>query len=279
MSDAAHLAADLIKVLEPVSVFERVIGDPDLWQNEVLTGTADALLNCSRQSGKSTTVAAAAVDLCNRRPGSLALLMSPSLRQSGEIYRKAADFNRRAGWVPVVNESALRFELSNGSRLISLPGTEKTVRGFSAVDFLAVDEAARVDVALYRAITPMLAVSGGRLLALSTPWGSRGWWFDEWVKGEGWERFKVPATDCPRIPADFLERERRRLPSWFFNQEYFCEFSDAVDAVFRSTDIDAAITPDLAPLWGAVGGGVVPDASDDDDDPLRPLWADEEVTP
>ena len=56
----------------------------------------------------------------------------------------------------------------------ALLGTEKTIRGFSGAVLLIVDEAARVDDALYYALKPMLAVSGGSLLMLSTPYGLRG---------------------------------------------------------------------------------------------------------
>jgi len=267
---AAMLASDLANALNPASVFNQTVGKPDPWQAEVLTGPgADVLLNCSRQSGKSATVAALAVDLVNRKPGSLALLLSPSLRQSGELFRKAGEQQHQAGWQPVVAESALRFELGNGSRLVSLPGTEKTVRGFSAVDLLAIDEAARVDVELYRAVRPMLAVSGGRMLALSTPFGCRGWFYDEWVNGgDAWVRHCVPATDCPRISAEFLAAEKRRMPHWFFAQEYECSFEDSVDAVFRSVDIEAAITGDLVPLWTPRPMT----EPDDDNEPLVPLW-------
>lgn len=65
-------------------------------------------------------------------------------------------------------------------RIISLPGSQDTVRGFSGVRLLIVDETARVANDLYPAVRPMLAVSSGRLLALSTPFGTRGWWYDAW---------------------------------------------------------------------------------------------------
>jgi hypothetical protein len=44
---------------------------------------------------------------------------------------------------------------------------------------LVIDEASRVDDTLYLAVRPLLAVSGGRLVALSTPFGKRGWFHDE----------------------------------------------------------------------------------------------------
>lgn len=81
---------------------------------------------------------------------------------------------------------------------------------------LLADEASRIPDALYHAVTPMLAVSGGRLIALSTPYGQRGWWHEAWTAGEGWERIKITARDCPRIPAVWLEEERRSMPRWVY---------------------------------------------------------------
>ncbi len=99
------------------------------------------------------------------------------------------------------------MQLTNGSRIEALPGTEKTIRGFSGVDLLVLDEAARVDDELYFAVRPMLAISGGALMMLTTPHGKRGVFYEEWTGGAGWERYEVPAAECPRIPEAFLEEE------------------------------------------------------------------------
>jgi hypothetical protein len=144
-------------------------------------------------------------------------------------------------------ESALQIELSNGSRIVALPGGKEgaTIRGFSSVALLIIDEAARVPDALYASVRPMLAVSGGRLLALSTPWGRRGWWSDAWHSDAAWERYQVPATDCPRIDAEFLEDERRTLGDFWWRQEYMCEFLDPIEGAFSSEDIKAAMEEDF----------------------------------
>ena len=91
----------------------------------------------------------------------------------------------------------------------------------------------------------MLAVSRGRLIAPSTPFGTRGWWYDAWRSGEPFERYAVPATDCPRISGEFLAEERRTLGEWWFDQEYLCRFLDAQSAAFRSEDIDAAFSEEI----------------------------------
>jgi len=247
------IAADLATALDPVLLAQRAGITPDPWQAEVLRSHASRmLLNCSRQSGKSTTTGVLAVHTALYEPGALVLLLSPSLRQSQELFKKCLDTYRVAGRpVPADAESALRLELANGSRIVSLPGTEVSVRGFSAVRLLIIDEAARVDDALYTSVRPMLAVGAGRLVAMSTPFGKRGWWHREWTEGgEGWQRVEVPANMCPRIPATFLDEERRALGPWWFRQEYLCEFSDTTDSLFGSDEVRAAITSDITPLFG-----------------------------
>ena len=248
------LAGDLVLALDPVEWARSVGFDVDPMQAAVLQSTARAmLLNWCRQSGKSTTTAALALHQATYRPGTLALLLSPSLRQSAELFRKVAGlYGAMSEPVPTEAESALRLELTNGSRIVSLPGTEHTVRGYSGVDLLVVDEASRVLDSLYYSIRPMLAVSGGRLIALSTPWGKRGWWFENWTSGDGWERTVYTAEDCPRISGDFLEQERRSMPAAWFSQEYRCEFAEDSGAVFRTEDVAQALDNEEKPLFAEV---------------------------
>lgn len=243
------LAADLATALDPVRLAESAGITPDGWQADVLRSRADrVLLNCSRQSGKSTTTGILAVHTALYEPGALVLMLSPSLRQSSELFRKASDVYRDLGRpVPAEAQSALRLELENGSRIVSLPGKEHTVRGFSGVRLLVIDEAARVPTDLYMAVRPMLAVSGGRLMALSTPFGTRGWWYEAWRGPDPWERYEVPATDCPRISAEFLDEERRTLGDWWFRQEYLCEFMDAETQAFTRAEIEAAFSAEVDP--------------------------------
>jgi len=243
------LASDLALALDPVLLARRAGIEPDPWQAEVLRSAAPRrLLNCSRQSGKSTV---AAVHAALYEPGSLVLLLSPALRQSGELFRKVLDIYRALDHAePPAAESALRLELENGSRIVALPGKEGTIRGYSGVRRLLIDEASRVPDELYRSVRPMLAVSGGDLDAMSTPFGTRGWWFEAWRSEEPWERVEIPATMVPRISPAFLDEERRSMGAWWFNQEYLCQFEDAEDAVFRYDDIIAALSPVVAPLYG-----------------------------
>jgi hypothetical protein len=178
------------------------------------------------------------------------LILSPSQRQSVETFRKVTAAYAALGQpVSVEAESVLRLELGNGSRVIALPGREQTIRGISGVRLLIVDEAARVPDALYYAVRPMLAVSGGRLIAMSTPAGKRGWWYEEWANGPHWERVEVHADQCPRIPASFLAEERDTLPQWVYEQEYGGVFHDPEGSAFSYDAIAAAFAETIPPLW------------------------------
>ena len=55
----------------------------------------------------------------------------------------------------------------------------------------------------------------------------------------------MPATAIARIPASFLEQERRALPQRIYAAEYCCQFTEAADAVFAYDDVQAALTPGL----------------------------------
>jgi hypothetical protein len=242
------LRDSLVLALDPVTFAESLGFKPDAWQSNCLRwdgqhGRPQALWNCARQSGKSTIAALKAVHRAVFHPRSLILLVSPSLRQSSELFRKVGEWFERMDDKPELPEdNRLSCVLVNGSRIVSLPSSEATIRGFSAVDLVIFDEAARVDDDLYRSVRPMLAVSRGKLIAMSTPFGKRGWWFEAWQNGgETWQRVSVPATDNPRITREFLDSEQAAIGEWWFRQEYLCEFSDAIDNVFRDADVQAAI--------------------------------------
>jgi hypothetical protein len=77
--------------------------------------------------------------------------------------------------------------------------------------------------------------------------------YEEWTSGREWERYEVPAVECPRIPRAFLEEERRALPARIYRQEYECSFEETEDQVFSYEDVSAAISSEVAPLFTSGG--------------------------
>ncbi len=230
----------------------RLKFEPDERQSEVLRSEAkQGILNCTRQWGKSTIAAAKAVHRAYTRPKSLVLVASPTDRQSGELVRKAADMLAMLGIRPRGDgDNGTSLLLPNGSRIVGLPGVEGTVRGFSAVSLLLIDEASRVEDAMYKALRPMLAVGQGDLWLMSTPCGKRGFFYECWEHGaaEEWFRVSVTAPECGRIPGAFLEKERGEIGPQWFAQEYMGEFVDNGTAVFGRDLVERAIDDSFGPL-------------------------------
>jgi tRNA(Met) C34 N-acetyltransferase TmcA len=158
---------------------------PDEKQLEVLLSRSRRLLlNCSRQWGKSTTAAWKAAHRAVYQARALVVLVSPTERQTGELFRKTGEALAAMGFERKGDGThGLSWVLPNGSRILGVPGTEATVRGYSAANLVIVDEAARVEDELYRSLRPMLAVSNGDLILLSTPFGERGFFWREWAEG------------------------------------------------------------------------------------------------
>jgi hypothetical protein len=256
MLSSSHLGSNLALALDPVALARQLGLTPDAWQAELLrTDARQRILLCCRQAGKSTVSALLALHTALYRPPALVLLLSPSLRQSQELYRKVrSDYRALGDAAPgVLEETALRMELANGSRIVSLPGKESTVRGFSGTSLLIVDEASRVSDALYHAVRPMLAVSGGQLVLLSTPFGKRGFFWHEWAEGGAdWHRVMITANECPRIDPAWLARERAAIGDWWFRQEYLCEFVDTADQVFGMEVVLRALSSEVQPLFERV---------------------------
>lgn len=235
----------------PVKLAEEVGIELDGWQGEYLECPSNRrLLNCTRQGGKSTVSSLDGLHDALSVPGALVLIIAPSERQSLETFRKVADlYNRLGHSVPADSERKLGMELLNGSRIEGLPGSEKTIRGFSAPRRVIMDEASRIDDVTFTAVTPMLAVSGGSLDLLSTPAGKRGFFYNAATSGS-WSRWTVPATEVPRITPEFLEEQRRLMGERWFRQEFLCEFLDTDDAVFATDLIEQASGHEVSDTGG-----------------------------
>lgn len=245
------LANDLAAALDPVVFAQRAGITPEPWQAAVLRSSArHRILCCSRQAGKSTVSAVAAVHQALYQPNSLILLLAPVGRQAKELLGKV-----RGVYAGVQSEmgteadNQVTLEFANGSRIVVIPDKEGNVRGFSAVDLLIVDEAAWVLDSTYQATRPMLAVSQGKVMLLSTPNGKRGFYHFEWTEGTDWHRSMITVFDVPHIAPSWIEAERTKIPASVFDGEYMCVFGELEDAVFHHEDIHAAISDDVKPLF------------------------------
>ncbi len=242
---------DMAYSLDPVLWAREVLGyHPDPWQADLLRSRSrKIILNCSRQSGKSTTCAALGLHESIYRRPSFGLVIAPSQDQSAELMMKFDEF-RGAVELPsdyLSTDTKLAVKFANGNRFVARPGSEKTARSFSAVTLLLEDEAARVSDALYNSVRPMLAVSNGRHILMSTPFGKQNHFFKIWDQERDiWQWFEIPAEQCPRITKEFLEEEKRTNP--WFEQEYHCKIMDTEGSIFSSDLFRSLANPSVSAM-------------------------------
>lgn len=187
------------------------------------------ILNCARQWGKSTLAAVAVLHHALYTRDALVILAAPSLRQSAELLRKITALAQRLGLKPKSDGINRHSAVIQGSRIIAIPGTADTIRGFTRVTLLVIDEAAMVRDDLYDAVRPMLTQNQGSIWLLSTPNGQQGFYHREHVFGdEAWLRVLAPADQSPRFTPEQLAAERLALGESKFAQEFLCQFT-AID--------------------------------------------------
>jgi len=238
--------------LDPAEMFTDLVGDPDPWQREALrsyaAGTKRMLWLASRQAGKSSVASILGLWTALYKPGSLVLMVSPSLPQSQELFRKSVQGYRDLGQpVGVEASSALRLEMSNRSRIVALPGSSTTTVGYTS-DLVLLDEAVRTSSELVESVLPTVAVSGGSVVALSSAGPAVGWFHQLWT-GEDtglWQRFKATADDVPRITEDIIQEALLTRGSRYVDREFFCTWSADDDAFLPPDMVDSIFAREVA---------------------------------
>ncbi len=242
----------LAEALDPAAFARRrgFVAEP--WQARLLrTEAARVVVPCGRQVGKTQTTSYKGLNVALTNPGRDVLIISPTQRQSVEMLLRIKSIYRgmrQVGKLTKDNDSEIG--LPNGSRVVSLPGTEGTVRGFANVRLLIIDEAARVGDDVFASVLPMVG-SDGQIMALSTPWGQRGWFYalaDE-APGNGWEKHHISVYESGQWSPERIAEVRASVGSFVFASDYEAQFTDTTDQLFRTEDVKRAFTDDVQPLF------------------------------
>jgi hypothetical protein len=249
---AASFLLGLAAELDPALLFGSAgLDPPEPWQCRVIRSIAKRLaVLCPRQVGKTTTVAAYALNCALHKPNFIVLIVSPSERQSDLLLERAIDIFVALQHKPTGGRKVTRrLELQNGSRIISLPGNEKTIRGLSA-DLIVIDEAARVPDELFSTVVPMVAAREGRIVALSTPFGKRGFFYKACTGLHSrWSVVKIKAEESRRLSVESLDEARQTLDPHWYRQEFECEFLGDSTLYFPPELIEAAIDENIEPFY------------------------------
>lgn len=220
------LAAQLGGWLTARELFIHAVGEePMAWQEGYLRETRDTVVLKGRQVGASTAGSVIAIRRARYWPGSLVAIVSPSLKQSTEVKERSKSGLLALG-EHLVKDSSSIIELRNRSRIMSLPGSSKSVRGWSA-DLLIIDEAAFLDDETFVAARATTAATGGRTIVQSTPMGPFGPFYELWTdESQGWAKYRVRSDEVSSIDPSFLARERATMTPEKYTQEYEADFTN-----------------------------------------------------
>jgi len=260
-----YLADPVIRVNETFNLGFKL----DPIQEQIIRDQSPRIIvNCSRQWGKTTTVAAKAAAEAVSEKG-LYLVIAPTERQAKELFRRCLDYTAAAfPDMQYEERNKTSMELANGSRIIALPAKGENIRGYPNPTLVIIDEAAFVKDEDYRACRPFLS-HGGKLILLSTPFGKRGFFYEIWrSQDKRWHRYTVAATDCHHITKEFLDEERVAIGPWWYQQEYECQFLDNISGYFDMDAVRDALENNISPLFAQSKDG----EGDCITDELKPLF-------
>lgn len=235
-------------------------------------GFGTGLFLTGRRSGKSrisSIIAAyeAAIvpigDRLSRGEKGLVPIISPTKAQSRVIRSYCeAIFETPLLKAEVVRSTPTSIELRNGNRIEILAGDYKTIRGYTLlaavvdeVAFFGMEESfsARSDTELMRAIKPALATTGGKLIAIGSPYGKRGWAYNTCKRFKGKSDPNNLIWNCPSRTMN------RTLPQSVVDQalqedyaaakaEYLGEFRDDVAVFLPKKLIESVVVKDRVEL-------------------------------
>jgi hypothetical protein len=281
--------------VDPAYYLEALTFTPFPWQQNVLRpGIHRLILNCARQSGKSTVIAAKVVHRAKYFPGSLIMLFAPTENQATELMEKISIFMSLDEEIILVRDSSVTKKLINGSRIRAFSASPKSSRGYSDPDIIVFDEAAQVDDELYLTVRPMMTGGKTDLILLSTPFGKEGFFYEIWHRATDiWTKILVKPPDImhemmpnqykvvdyeeyrktnetigidayisPRHKKDFLLEEFEEMGEKWYMQEYGCEFINKIGSVFDMDVFQRAYTSevtmiDLEKVEGTSEGGML----------------------
>ena len=270
---AQTISGPEVDELLDVGVFaERVLGRP-LWphQLELARHPARYRVVCAgRQVGKSVLLATLALHTAATRRNALVLLVSAGEVASRRLLADCADVATGSALLggSVLDEGAQQLTLSNGSRILSVPASQRQIRGWP-VDLLIVDEAGFVGDDVWRAAEPaIVARPGSRVVLSSSPWGGpQGFFRSLWQRGtdhpdENVASWHWPSTVSPLVDAALLEQIRQRETVEYFEREFLALWTDESGSFFTEAELTAAVAdyalsdPTRTPPcdWPVVGG-------------------------
>jgi hypothetical protein len=212
---------------------------------DLLDISKESCIPKARQLGISELTAEESVKLALQSDKMLILIFSKTERDAIEyletkIRPKIAALPRIKGitWPTIDHESMRHIKLSNGSRIVCLPASNRAGASHVA-DHVVFDEAGGIDLqpgvslsVMYRNVSPTLEKADGkmRLVGTSEPGSYFNQMIREIVNGEKpIDCFFLPATADPSRTQEWFRRTRTKFPS---DADFLSQYPETLDDFF-----------------------------------------------
>lgn len=220
----------------------------DQWQKDYINAKGNTAVRAGRQSGKSfaqsirTAIFALTYENENNLFEPTILITGGVERQAYELYMKVRRIIETIAPRSIRGKSTMTKMELDRCRILALPAGRDGagLRGYATIR-LVVDEAHYVHDDVYTAVEPMLATTGGDLDLLSTPRGNKGKFYEAFQKDAGFTIFHTTSEECPRIPKEWLEMQKRRMSKLQYAQEFLAEFLDSLQQFYPDSLIEGCV--------------------------------------
>ena len=199
------------------------------------------VIKSKRQVGKTTMAENILLDYAINHPGTLSVLVEPTLDQSRRVYKELVKAMEGAPVLRRKNDSLLELEFATGS-LIYFKSAEQrdNLRGFTVSGILIVDECAFIPDEVFDIMLPSTDVFRAPILLISTPKLKQGFYyryFSAGMEGTAKNIVSIDFNDFDTsflLPPDRLEQYRQMMPRSQFQTEYLGEFLDSDSILFTN---------------------------------------------
>ena len=237
-----------------------------LWPHQIEVAKSKAFITAvakPRRAGGSELAMAMAIHTAFENRGCTVLILSATRDAARRLTEEiGATLNATPDLrCAVVDDQVTRIRLRNGSQIVSLPASQRQVRGYGASVMLVIlDEASFMPAELWTAAHYVALDergSGSRIVMLGTPFGGRDHFFRQAFEAgqdgnPDYLSFQWRAGSNPNLDTEYLERMRHRVSPAEYAAEVLGEWSDAAGQLFSDELIEAQTIdceiPDLADL-------------------------------
>lgn len=190
---------------------------------------------CGRQFGKTKLAMAACIKWALENKNINVLWVAPTSTQLETVYKELVNLLHPIGCIKSKKGSkgSTQIEFTTGSRLLFRSAASKDSLRGSSIHYMVLDECAWIDEETVNTILlPMFAVTGRKLLCISSPKGKN--WFYRWfLNGQSndydftrWKSFRFSSYDNPYVKTENVDEWRTTMSDGEFRQEVLAEFVD-----------------------------------------------------